>query len=408
MKRGTILLQALLWTLVLTVIVGCGVTLFVERYYGTSIGDEGFRFERPWAALLLLGAPLAFIARAWLHRYAVPRLQMSRTKALREQNQTWRNRLSMLPAAFAVVSIALLAIALMGPQSIHARDRAEVNGIEIIITMDMSGSMQAADIEPTRFEATQFVVQDFIMRRPDDRIGAVVFARDAYTLLPLTTDRQALQTALAELSLDQIDPKGTAIGNAIGVSLNRLKRSQAKSKVVILLTDGDSNAGNVSPLQAATLAQTMGVKIFPILMGVSDEVKVKQSTGIFGGTVWGQANMPVNPELLQKIADETKGQFFPVTDRQGLSEVFTRFSTHWRKPTSKTSGGCIPNSSQRLHGRLGFCCSEVFGCEARSFGGGHELALAFYLMAVAGSSLMWAGRIVGVEATLAHNPNCWR
>ncbi|MGB5701636.1 MAG: VWA domain-containing protein, partial [Polyangiales bacterium] len=201
-------------------------------------------------------------------------------------------------------------------------DTAEVSGIEIILTLDMSGSMEAADIRPTRFRATKSVVREFIDRRPNDRIGAVVFGRDAYTLLPLTTDREALRTALRGLKLDQIDGRGTAIGNAVGVSLNRLKRSQAKSKVIILLTDGESNAGNVSPSQAAELASTMGVKIYPILMGMNDSAPVQQGTGLFGRAIFGTANYPVNPDLLDQMATETGGEFFLVSDRAALEQSF--------------------------------------------------------------------------------------
>ena len=322
MKRLRNIVGALGWTLLLLFVFGYGVAYALERHYGVSLGGEGFRFERPWAALLLLAGPLVFIAQTWLHKFAAPRLQLSRVAGLHTRSTSLRKRLASLPTALSVVALTLLAFALMGPQSIHARDRAEVNGIEIVITLDMSGSMEAADIEPTRFDATKVVVQDFIARRPNDRIGAVVFAKDAYTLLPLTTDRDALRTALSELQLEQIDPRGTAIGNAIGVSLNRLKGSQALSKVVILLTDGDSNAGNIAPTQAATLASTMDVKVFPILMGVSDTAKVKRGQGIFGGTIWGQANMPVNPDLLREIAEQTGGEFFAVTDREGLEQSF--------------------------------------------------------------------------------------
>jgi len=295
---------------------------WLESRYQLLITDEQLRFERPWAGLLLLAAPLAWLGRVWVQRLSRPRLQFSRAAALRSPKASWRGRLANLPGALHTVALALLVVGLAGPQSIHARDTAEVSGIEIILTLDMSRSMEAADIRPTRFRATKSVVRDFIDRRPNDRIGAVVFGRDAYTLLPLTTDREALRTALRGLQLDQIDGRGTAIGNAVGVSLNRLKRSRAKSKVMILLTDGESNAGNVSPSQAADLASAMDVKIYPILMGVSDTAAVQQSTGIFGRAIFGTANYPVNPELLEEMADKTGGEFFLVSDREALEQSF--------------------------------------------------------------------------------------
>lgn len=295
---------------------------YLDARYQILVSDEALRFERPWAALLGVAVPLVWASGVWLQRCSRPRLRFSKAAPLRTSKPSWRARLADVPSALRVVALALMVVGLAGPQSIHARDTAEVSGIEIILTLDMSGSMEASDIRPTRFSATKAVVRDFIDRRPNDRIGAVVFGRDAYTLLPLTTDREALRTSLRGLKLDQIDSRGTAIGNAVGVSLNRLKRSQAKSKVIILLTDGESNAGNVSPSQAAELASTMNVKIYPILMGVSDQAPVRQGTGLFGRVVFGSANYPVNPELLQQMADRTGGEFFPVSDRAALEQSF--------------------------------------------------------------------------------------
>ena len=165
-----------------------------------------------------------------------------------------------------------------------------------------------------------------------------MFGRDAYTLLPLTTDREALRTALRGLQLDQIDGRGTAIGNAVGVGLNRLKRSRAKSKVLILLTDGESNAGNVSPSQAAELASTMGVKIYPVLMGVSDDAPVQRGTGLFGRSIFGTANYPVNPELLDSMAERTGGEFFLVSDREALELSFHRILDTLEKTEIEDAG----------------------------------------------------------------------
>ncbi|MGB5813353.1 MAG: VWA domain-containing protein [Polyangiales bacterium] len=309
--------------LVAAMLVGFIVSIrYLEVRYQLQITSTPLRFERPWAGLLMLGVLLVGFARFWWQRWSRPRLQFSRVGAFHTPRASWRSRFGDLPNALRTTALALLVIGLMGPQSIHARDTADVDGIEIMLTLDMSQSMQAADIRPTRFSATKSVVREFIDRRPDDRIGAVVFGVDAYTLLPLTTDREALRTALRGLQLEQIDGRGTAIGNAVGVSLNRLKRSRAESKVLILLTDGESNAGNVSPSQAAELAKAMDVKIFPILMGVSDTAPVKQGVGIFGRAVWGQANYPVNPELLEQMAVSTGGEFFAVNDREGLERSF--------------------------------------------------------------------------------------
>src|SRR5690606_31384772 len=164
-------------------------------------------------------------------------------------------------------------------------------------------SMEATDIRPNRFVAMQEVVDQFVTMRPNDRIGAVIFGREAFTLLPLTTDHAALRLALSELRLNMIDGRGTAIGNALGTGLNRLKRSDAESRVIILLTDGDSNAGNVSPEQAAGIAKRLGVKVYTILMGSPDSDGSPSVTRLFGGP-----SFPVNPELLQRIAESTGGE----------------------------------------------------------------------------------------------------
>ena len=323
----------------LTAFAGLVLSLsYLESKYQRLITDEQLRFERPWAGLLLLAVPMVWFGRVFVQRLSRPRLQFSRTAALRNPKGSWRSRLADLPSALRAVAVALLVLGLAGPQSIHARDTAEVSGIEIILTLDMSRSMEAADIRPTRFEATKSVVRDFIDRRPNDRIGAVVFGVDAYTLLPLTTDREALRTALRGLQLDQIDGRGTAIGNAVGVSLNRLKRSRAKSKVMILLTDGESNAGNVSPSQAADLATAMGVKIYPILMGVSRETPVQRGTGIFGRAIFGTANYPVNPELLDEMAEKTGGEFFLVSDREALEQSFHQILDELEKTDIEDAG----------------------------------------------------------------------
>ena len=329
---------AIAWLLA-AAFVGIVISLrYLEAKYQLLITDEQLRFERPWAGLLLLAVPMAWLGRVWVQRLSRPRLQFSRTAALRIPKKSWRSRLADLPSALRTVALALLVLGLAGPQSIHARDTAEVSGIEIILTLDMSRSMEAADIRPTRFKATKSVVRDFIDRRPNDRIGAVVFGVDAYTLLPLTTDREALRTALRGLQLDQIDGRGTAIGNAVGVSLNRLKRSRAKSKVMILLTDGESNAGNVSPSQAADLASAMEVKIYPILMGVSDAAPVQRGTGIFGRAIFGTATYPVNPELLEEMAKKTGGEFFLVSDREALEQSFHQILDELEKTDIEDAG----------------------------------------------------------------------
>jgi len=300
------------------------------------IEPESFQFERLWAGLLL-PAGLLVLAAHYVHAERGPRLAISRAHDLASVARVgWRQWIRHAPIGARVVAVTLIAVGLMGPQSIHARDSAQLEGIDIVLTLDLSLSMQAGDIQPNRFRATQQVVDDFVHRRPDDRIGAVVFGRDAYTLMPLTTDKEALRGAIAELELGMVDGRGTAIGNAVGTALNRLRDSEAESRVIILLTDGDSNSGNVSPEQAAEIARTMphplgeegpngersGIKIYTILMGRSDDAPVQQGTDIFGRPMFDRGNYPINPELLREMAETTGGEYFQVSDREGLERSF--------------------------------------------------------------------------------------
>lgn len=341
MKRLVSALLPIAWTLFFLVPTVYVVVYVVEAYYGVPIAEESFRFERAWAALLLPAALVVLVARGWLQDRRAPRLQVSRVHDLAVIGRAgWRTWLRHAPTGARVVAALLIALALMGPQSIHARDSAEVEGIDIVLTLDLSLSMQAGDIQPNRFAASKDVVDDFIRRRPNDRIGAVVFGRDAYTLMPLTTDKEALRSAISELELNMIDGRGTAIGNAVGTALNRLEDSAAESRVIILLTDGDSNSGNVSPQQAAEIARTLphprnrtetdpearrrrtGARIYTVLMGQSNDARVQQGTDIFGRPVWDRGNFPINPELLREMAVTTGGEYFQATDRQGLERSF--------------------------------------------------------------------------------------
>jgi Ca-activated chloride channel family protein len=318
-------LRALLPLFVLGAVLlpALGLALWMlEAYYEVPLSRHALRFERPWAALLLLGPVLVLLARGTFDRARSARAGVSRGLDIAQIPRGVRAHLRPLLYGLRAAALTLGVLALMGPQSIHARDKNELEGIDIVLTLDLSLSMQASDITPNRFEATKYVVDDFIARRPNDRIGAVVFGRDAYTLMPLTTDKDMLRGAVADLELGMIEGRGTAIGNAVGVALNRLKSSRAKSKTLILLTDGDSNSGNISPDEAAEFATHMGVKVYAVLMGRSDDARVAHGVDLFGRPLFSQGNFPVNPELLKRMAQRTGGEFYLVTDRQGLERSF--------------------------------------------------------------------------------------
>jgi Ca-activated chloride channel family protein len=202
--------------------------------------------------------------------------------------------------------------------------------------MDLSGSMRAlldapaTDLpgspklprtkRPTRLDTAKIVIQDFIGRRKTDRIGVVVFGKAAYVLSPPTLDYHLLAQLVSKMSLNVIDGNATAIGDALGASVARLRRSDAISKVVILLTDGDSNAGSISPEYAAHLAATTGVKVYTIQIGNDDEVDVEEGRDLFGQPRYVRRSFPVNPELLRSIAQQTGGEMYVATDAKALSD----------------------------------------------------------------------------------------
>ncbi|HEX9050562.1 MAG TPA: VWA domain-containing protein, partial [Anaeromyxobacter sp.] len=238
-------------------------------------------------------------------------------------------RVGWLPSATLVAALALVAVALARPQ---ARERAaatsSVEGIDIVIALDLSSSMAATDFAPRdRLHVAKEVLKDFVSRRATDRIGLVVFARDAYTQCPLTLDRGILRALVDPLRVGVLED-GTAIGNAVATAVNRLRESDAKSRAVVLLTDGDDNAGQVSPLQAAEMARALGVRVFPILVGAGGLVPFPVGTDALGRPRYERRRIDVNPALLQELARATGGTYANATDRasleQGLQGVLDR------------------------------------------------------------------------------------
>jgi Ca-activated chloride channel family protein len=233
--------------------------------------------------------------------------------------------------ALRLLAIALVGCALARPQTSTREDNLELEGIDIVIALDMSGSMEERDLVPNRLEAAKAVIQDFVRRRPSDRIGVVIFGREAYTYTPLTLDHGTLLRMVAELRSGIVDGRGTAIGNGLGVALARLRKSDAKSKVIILLTDGDNNSGNISPTQAATFAQKLGVKIYTILAGARDSAAEEDDRG-------GGGRYPTNPKLLEEIASMTGGSPYLATDTGALVKRFQAILEDLEKSRIKDRG----------------------------------------------------------------------
>lgn len=328
------------WMAALIVAIVLGGLYGYARFQGWDL-----QLKFPWALLALPGALLVYVCSRllWRRAGAVPgealtRLKVSQGAALRGVPRTLSARLIHLPGALRVAAIVLVGVALARPQRVDAPDALELSGIDIVMSIDLSGSMRAADLQPTRLEAAKEVVGEFIQRRRSDRMGLVVFGREAFTVVPPTLDYTVLQRMVSALSLDLIDGSGTAIGDGLGTALNRLRHSDARSKVVVLLTDGANNAGHVDPREAAQLATALRVKVYTILVGTAEEAPVQQGVDLAGRPVYATARFPVDPQLLQDIATTTGGQFFRAVDRAGLAQSFHTILDHLERSKIADAG----------------------------------------------------------------------
>ena len=267
---------------------------------------------------------------------ATPRLRVATLATLTRGPRGFRTYLRDVPAMLRVAALVLGVLAVAGPEDVLRGEGSEERGIDIVLVLDLSLSMRAlmdAPNEPvpqavpggkvrrlTRLATAKEVILDFVSRRKTDRIGVVVFGKSAYILSPPTLDKTLLATLVEKMELDVIDGHGTAIGDALGTAVARLRRSNARSKAIILLTDGDNNAGEVAPEYATHLAQTQGVRVYTVQIGNGDEVDVQDGTDIFGQPRFVRTRYPVNPALLQSIARDTGGEAFIATDKRGLEQ----------------------------------------------------------------------------------------
>lgn len=223
------------------------------------------------------------------------------------------------------VALALLCIALARPEQVSAEKEYQTKGVDIVIALDLSGSMLAEDFKPeNRFVVAIQEAEKFIRARENDRIGLVVFARKAFTQCPLTLDYDILIQLLNDLELGMI-PDGTAIGLGIASAVNRLRDSDAKSKVIILITDGESNAGNIDPITAAELAKTFGVKVYTVGVGKGGLVPFPVNDPLFGKR-YVQARVEIDEFTMKRIADITGGLYFRARDPQALAEIYEKIN----------------------------------------------------------------------------------
>jgi Ca-activated chloride channel family protein len=276
-------------------------------------------FAYPGFLFLLALIPL-LAAWHWLRLGKnTPTLQVSGTEAFESSRRTIRQYLYHGMTVLRLVALALLIVALARPQSTLKQQNVSIEGIDIVLSLDISSSMLAQDLKPDRLEAAKSVSHEFFTGRPNDRIGLVVFSGEAFTQCPLTTDHTIMENMLDDIKSGLIQD-GTAIGDGLAIAINRLKESQAISKVIILLTDGVNNAGSIDPLSAAEIAKIYGIRIYTIGVGTHGYAPYPVQTPF--GMQYQNMEVQIDETLLQKVAGMTDGKYFRATDNSSLEEVY--------------------------------------------------------------------------------------
>jgi Ca-activated chloride channel homolog len=277
---------------------------------------KGFEWVYPEFLWALIFLPLLFFLR-WL---LFMRIRQKLDVALPERKikSSFSSLFRVIPSLLFLLFIGFILISLARPQRVNETVEQWSEGIDIALILDVSQSMELQDFKPNRLEAAKRVARNFIQGRFQDRVGIVVFSGDAYSLVPLTTDYELLFESIDQIKLQMIPQQGTAIGSALAVGINRMKESKSASKVAILLSDGDNNAGNIDPITAAELASAYHIKIYSI--GVGKEGQVPYGKNFFGGTQYVTSSL--DETTLRKISDVTNGQFFRASNNRALEEIF--------------------------------------------------------------------------------------
>lgn len=236
--------------------------------------------------------------------------------------RTLRYWLRDMPIVLRLAALAVLIVALARPVEAHSSTESSTEGIDIVLAMDISGSMLARDFEPDRITASKHLASEFASMRVGDRISVVAFAGEAFTQCPLTSDKASVGTMLSRLRSGVVDD-GTAIGNGLATAINRLRESGSKSKVVVLLTDGVNNRGQISPIMAAEIARDMGIKVYTIGVGTKGQAPMP-AVDMFGNQTYVMADVEIDEQLLRSIAKTTGGEYFRAVDNEALKQIYAR------------------------------------------------------------------------------------
>ena len=305
-------------------------------------------FEYPKLLWLLLVPALLLLHYLWMELSGrKPHFRFSTIAPLGGGKFSVLSILSHIPIALRLAALVLLVIALARPRSSSEVEKIDTEGIDIVFAMDVSTSMLARDFKPDRISAAKDIAIEFIAQRPTDRMGIVVFAAESYTQCPLTTDRATLINLMKEIETGLIDD-GTAIGNGLATAVARMKDSDAKSRVIILLTDGVNNRGEITPLTAAEIAKTYGIRVYTIGVGANGTAPYPVMTP------WGvrtqDIEVQIDEDLLKGIAESTGGRYFRATDNTKLAEIYSEINKMER---AKTTVDSFP-IYQELFGKFAF------------------------------------------------------
>lgn len=279
---------------------------------------NNFTFANADYLYLLLLIPVVWVWYFFRHNKRNTHLQISSFNGLKARSwKSWGRHLLFI---FRTLAIGLLIVAFARPQSTASWEDMTTEGIDIVLAMDISGSMLAQDLTPDRLEASKKVAMDFIAGRSNDRIGLVIFSGESFTQCPLTTDHQVLQNLFKDVKSGMVED-GTAIGMGLATAVNRLKENETKSKVVILLTDGVNNQGSIAPITAAEIAQQFDVRVYTIGVGTQGYAPYPFKTP-FGTTVYQDVEVKIDEKTLQDIASATNGKYFRATSNEALREIY--------------------------------------------------------------------------------------
>ena len=278
-------------------------------------------FGQPWYFLLLLIIPILIIWYAKKHDNRQASLVISDHSA--RGLSSWKTVFRHLPFVVRLTAITLIIIAIARPQSKSEEQHAEGEGIDIILCIDVSGSMTSQDLLPNRLEAAKNVAISFVNKRLTDRIGVVIFSGESFTQCPLTTDKVVLINAIRNIRNGLLED-GTAIGSGLGTSVDRLRSSPAKSKVIVLLTDGENNGGLIDPQTAKEIAKAFGVKVYTVGVGTDGYAPQPINTPL--GVVMQNGKVSIDEKLLQQIASETGGRYFRAKDNAGLTGIYEQIN----------------------------------------------------------------------------------